>query len=318
MLTQDEVLAELAERGYEISPRRLVDWRQKELLPPLVKRGRGRGRAWIFVWEDPLIVEQVITVQELLWIHERTAWLYTPLWCLGFDVPLERVQAHLLGRVERLQARLTAGGTDPEEVADRLSDLALDEATRPGPRHGRSRVPADALEFWLNLLVGDAAYAPNRESLDRIATMLRHVTGQDMAESAGLMTARLSAAELRLLRRWVRRHAALPRLEAAARRAGESEWAAVHADWKALAHLIRTVGVIAEGEQWEELYPVWLRIVAVVGPWLSLVDLSMRQDGSGTVWDGFRHGVTDFADRLETDPDLQRQVRENWQKPKGG
>lgn len=101
MLTQEDVLAELDERGYEISPHRLVDWRQKGLLPPLVKRGRGRGGGWVSGWEDPHIVHQVITVQELLWIRERTAWLYVPLWCMGFAVPLERVQAHLRGVVER-------------------------------------------------------------------------------------------------------------------------------------------------------------------------------------------------------------------------
>ncbi len=108
MLTPDEVLHELRERGYDIGSRRLVDWRQKALLPPLVNRGRGQGKGWVYGWDDPRIVEQIIAVQELLWMHERTSWLYVPLWCLGFDVPLERVQPRLLSMVERRQASLTA------------------------------------------------------------------------------------------------------------------------------------------------------------------------------------------------------------------
>ena len=69
MLTQEEVLAELEARGYEISPRRLVDWRQKGLLPPLVKHGRGRGRAWIYVWEEPLIVEEAFAEEPAAETH---------------------------------------------------------------------------------------------------------------------------------------------------------------------------------------------------------------------------------------------------------
>lgn len=138
-----------------------------------------------------------------------------------------------------------------------------------------------------------------------------------MAESAGLMTARLSAAELRLLRRWVRRHAAMPRLKEVACRAGESEWAEVHADWQALAGLIRTIGVIADGEEWEEFQAVSWRVVVVGGPWLSLVNLSMRRDGAGKTWDNIRAGLTEFTVRLETGPVAREQMRQSWQKPNG-
>lgn len=215
-----------------------------------------------------------------------------------------------------MQTRLTAGKMDPDLEADRLSDLAPDEATRPGPRHGRSRVPTHALEYWLNLLVGDTAYAPDRESLNVLAATLRHLTGQDLVGSPEVGTWQLSAAELRLLRRWVRRHAALPRLEEAARGASESEWAAVHADWQALAHLIRTISVIAGEDQWKAYRSFWLRVVGIAGPWVSVVNLSMRQDGSGRVWDGFRHGVSSFADRLETDPVAREHLRQSWPKPR--
>ena len=312
MLTPDAVLLELKERGYELTARRLVDWRQKELLPPLVKRGRGHGKGWVYAWENPMIVEQVIAVQELLRIHERTSWLYVPLWCLGFDVPLERVRSQLLARIERRQAFLTGGEKDPDELADRVSELALTEVTRPGPRRGRSQESADVLEYWLNLLTGDTDYTPDSETLEEIATGLGRFSGRDALVGMPVSTWRSSALDLDAVQQWTGQHAAIPRLEEAARNATEREWDAVHADWQALAHLIWTVGSFTDDDTWEQQFRVWLRMVAVLGPWVSVVDLSMRRQGQGKTWDDIRGGISEFTEQLEVDPDMQRQVRVNW------
>lgn len=311
MLTQDEVIAELDARGYEITPRRLVDWRQKELLPPLVKRGRGYPGGWIYVWEDPLVVDQAIAVQELLWLHGRTGWLYVPLWCLGFKVPLERVRAQLLTRLGRSQSHLTGGNEDPVAIADTVSALAFDEATRPGPRQGR-RGAADVLEYWLNLLVGDADYAPDWEGWGQVAAQLSRFMGWDATDAKQEETWITSPAGLRLIRRWTRWYAALPRLEEAARDATEAEWAEVHADWQALGQLVRTVSALAEEEIPEAYRELGLRVVAIAGPWLSLVDLSMRWRGQGHVCDTLHSELVSMQERLEQEPAMQEQVRQLW------
>jgi hypothetical protein len=313
MLTPDEVLRELKERGYDVSSRRLVDWRQKQLVPPVKKRGRGQGRGWVYVWEDPQIVEQVIAVQELLWIHERTSWLYVPLWCLGFNVPLERVRSQLLARIERRQSFLTGGEKDPEELGFQLSELALTEVTRPGPRRGRSQESADVLEYWLNVLAGDTDYAPDWEALEEIATALWRFSGRDALAGMSVDSWRLDELDLDVVQRWARQYAAMPRLEEVVLNAAESEWTAVHADWQALAQAVRTFGTFAEEEdRWDHLHFFWFRAIAVAGPWLNLVDLSMRRQGQGKMWDDIRHGVSVFIERLEAEPDLQQQVRELW------
>lgn len=308
MLTPDEVVHELKERGYELTLRRLVDWRQKALLPPLVKRGRRQGRGWVYGWEDPLVVDQAIAVQELLWIHGHTDWLYVPLWCLGFDVPLERVRSRLLAMVETRRSRLTGGEMDPEELGFRLSELAVSLGRRPGPRRGHPQLPAEAAEFWFNLLAGDAEYAPDETTLAAIAAMVWGMTGGYAPAGAW----RLSGQGLHQLQRWVRQHVAMPRLEEAARNASEGEWEAVHADWQALARLERALQRIAAGEEWERFHELWRRVVAVLGPWLTLVDLSIRRHEPAPHIDRALQDVVDFASRLGVDPDLQRQVRENW------
>jgi hypothetical protein len=313
MLTPDEVLDELRERGYEIGPRRLVDWRQKELLPPLVKRGRGQGRGWAYGWDDSLIVEQVIAVQELLWMHERTSWLYVPLWCLGFDVPLERVKARLVAMVERRQSSLTGGEKDPDVLADRLSELAVTLGIRPGPRRGYPRMTAEAAEYWLNLLAGDADYAPESETLEEIAADLWRLSGRDALVGISVDAWRLSELDLDAAQQWTRQYAAIPRLVEAAGDATEDEWAAVHADWQALAAVAWATGEYAEDDAWDEFAWLWRRVVAVAGPWLTLVDLSMRQHGRATLWNTLRKKLWEFTERLKADPELQHQSRLLWQ-----
>lgn len=312
MQTPDEVLAEMLRRGYEITPRRLVDWRQKQLLPPLVKHGLGTGRGWIYVWEDPWIVEQVIAVQELLWIHERTSWLYIPLWCLGFDVPLERVRMQLRAKLERGHALLTNGAQERSSIADTVSALAFREATRAGPRTGR-QASVDVLEYWLTLLAGDTDYSPDLEAWSQIAAAVAAFGGSGTRYAAEAGEHLWTPAGLRLLRRWTRRYASLPRLEEAARKATDAEWAAVHLDWQALAHLVEVIGGYAEDDLWEEFFSFWLRVVAIAGPWMSLVDLSMRWRGQGQVWDNIRHELASMRERLEQEPSLREQLNEQWQ-----
>jgi len=312
MQTPNEIIAELNARGYAITPRRLTDWRQKALLPPLVKHGQGQGRAWTYVWHEADIVGQVIAVQELLRIHGHTDWLYVPLWCLGFTIPLERVQADLATMVNRRDTHLTGGQRDPDELRFRLSEVSMAIGLRPGPRRGRPRLSAEAVEYWLNLLAGDASYAPDREALVQIATALTRMSGRDASGDLKNGGSVLSPAQLRVIQRWMRRSAALPRLVEAARHASEHEWEAVHGDWRALAGVIQVVGEVSEDDEWDDYWRVWLRMVAIAGPWVSLADLSMRRWGQGTVWDDFRHTLVAFRDRLKIDVEWQQQVRAGW------
>lgn len=307
-MTPAEVIAELERRGYATTSRRLIDWRQKGLLPPLVKHGRGQGRGWVYVWEDPLVVEQAIAVQELLWLHGHTEWLYLPLWCLGFTVPLNQVRPQLLTMVEAYLEHLTGGMTEPEDVSDRLSQLAIADLTRSArTRSGRPTLSPEAVEYGLNLLAGGTAYVPDREALAGIARSAGALTGNGQRRGAP-KGRRLSAAELRHIRRWTKRHASLPLLHDAEANATEQEFAQVHADWRALAQLKRAIGDVVDNEAWEEFNLFALRVIVATGPWLTLLDLSMRRSGLAVTLDRFQATLADYAHDVETNPETRARL----------
>ncbi len=171
---------------------------------------------------------------------------------------------------------------------------------------------ADAIEYWLNLLAGDADYTPELETLEEIATALWKFSGRETLADTSVNAWRVSELDLDAIQRWTRQYAAMPRLVEAAGNADQCEWDTVHADWQAVAHLIWTAGSLTDDDTWEEQFLVWLRMVAVLGPWVSLVDLSMRWHGRDMVWENLRLSVLAFTKRLEAEPDLQRQMRAQW------
>jgi hypothetical protein len=86
-MRQSELISELERRGYEITERRLTDWRSKGLLPKLKQLGQGRGSGTIHVIEDPeTTINQAIAVFEMHERRWRTDSALLGIWCLGFDV----------------------------------------------------------------------------------------------------------------------------------------------------------------------------------------------------------------------------------------
>jgi len=305
LMTPNDLIEELALRGYDMTPRRLVDWRQKELLPPLVQRGRGQGRGWVNGWKDARVVEQAIAVQELLWIHERTDWLYVPLWCLGFDVPLARVKPQFLTKLARQRTFLTGGAEDPEDLGDTISELAFHEATRPGPRTSK-RLSPDLLEFVISLLVGVTEYTPDFDALRELAVEIERYRGSNDGAKAPQLR-RLDErwpAMLRLVRRWVHRYASLARLEEAAIAATDAEWEAVHTDWRTLHELIASIRDSVPSDRQETLGDLALRGSAIGGPWLTLVCLSLRRSGQGQAYDATKREVFSWLTYLEHHPTI--------------
>lgn len=297
-----------------MTPRRLVDWRQKGLLPPLVKHGRGRGGGWIYGWEDSLVVEQAIAVEELLAWHSRTDWLQVPLWCLGFSVPATRIRPQLLAIVDAHLDYVAGDAATREDVADRVSRLSVVEANEyRQQRTGRPDLTAEAVEYWLNLLAGRTAYAPNHAALVGIAEALARSIGAP-ADPSGTTKSRWSIkpSDLRLLRRWASRYASLPLLREAILNAADEEMQSVHDDWCAIAQLGRTVDHVVDDDAWEDIHLVWMRMVVAFGPWLSLFDLSLRRRGLGLELDRMRRQMGELMAYLESEPSVLATLRHSW------
>lgn len=304
LVTPNNLIEELALRGYDMTPRRLVDWRQKQLLPPLAQRGRGQGRGWINGWEDARIIEQAIAVQELLWMHERTDWLYVPLWCLGFDVPIARVKTTLLAKLQDRRRLLTNGSKDSDDIANTISALAFSEARRSGPK-GDRRLSSDLFEFMLGLMAGGSETPADLISLRDLAIDLDRF--RELSPSGADVWGDLDTrwpAILRLVRRWTYRYASIPRLEDAAVNATDAEWQSVHDDWRLIQQLIASIRDAVREEPWELLDEFLYRGTAVLGPWLSLVTLSLRRNGQGESYDAVKDELISFLRAIQRDPAL--------------
>lgn len=295
--------------------RRLVDWRQKGLLPPLVKHGRGRGGGWIYGWEDSFVAEQAIAVQELLAWHSRTDWLYVPLWCLGFSVPATRIRAQLRDIVNAQLDYVVGDAATREDVAHRVSKLSVVGANEyRRQRAGRPGLTAEAVEYWLNLLVaGRSDYAPNHAALVIIAEALFRAIGAPADPSGTTKSGwSIKSSDLRLLQRWASRYASLPLLRDAILEAADREMQCVHDDWRSIAQLERTFEQVVDNDSWENFHVVWMRMVAAFCPWLSLIDLSLRRRGLGSELDRIRWQMGEFVARFESEPALRATLRRSW------
>lgn len=314
MLTPAHVIAKLKQHGYAMTPRRLGDWREKGLLPPLVAHGKGRGQGWIYGWEDALVVEQAIAVEELLAWHSRTDWLYVPLWCLGFSVPPTRIRPRLLAIVNAHLDYVAGDALTREDVADHVSRLSVEEAKEyRRQRTGRPGPTAEALEYWLNMLAGRTAYAPNNAALVGIVESLANAFGGPV-DSSGTTESKWSIqpSDLRRARRWASQNASLPLLRDANIKATDEDMQRVHDDWRAIAQLERTLSRVDDDDAWADIHFGWMRIVAVLGPWLSLVDLSLRRRGLGPDLESTSRQIGELVTRLEYEPTLRSAFRDAW------
>ncbi|MGH2559953.1 MAG: hypothetical protein ACRDJH_12875 [Thermomicrobiales bacterium] len=312
MLTQAQVIEELERRGYEMTPRRLVDWRQKGLLPPLAKHGRGQGRGWIYGWDDPLVIEQAIAVEELLALRSRTDWLYLPLWCLGFNIPVSQIRPQLLAIVGANLEHVVGDEMTPGGVADRISKLAVTQAQSYQPERSRHpELSAEAVEYWLNLLAGSTDYSPNQTALIGIAESLWHSVNGGRPQTGRDNLWRAEPRDLRRLRRWFSQHASLPLARDAAVKVSDDGLQSVQDDWRSIARLVRAFGQADHHDAWWEFHRFWIRLVSVFGPELTLLDLSLRRHGRSPLLESLREQVDNMAVRVESDPDIRSKLRDS-------
>jgi hypothetical protein len=167
-ITSREVVEELARRGYVVSERRLVDWRQRNLLPGLDQRGLGRARGKTYTWPSSAVCDQVIAVLELLRRVRKASRVYLPLWLLGFEVPVARVRENLASPLARILAGIAAGAQLDGNIEDFLFNVVTDAAPELSEHLG-------ADEVWacdIGLLTSKAMFAGNsfvaREDVQRV------------------------------------------------------------------------------------------------------------------------------------------------------
>ena len=170
MISQKELSQELERLGYPTSLRKLTDWRQKGLLPPLKRRGKGPAKGQSIYWQEPDILQRALLLSEAFNHHVTTERAALLLAFAGFDVDAKRTRklwAKQLGEMER-QAN---GPRDINEYADdRFWDAGLKLAKQlheiPGVDSGAvERLTVEGLKT----VCAQDAFFYSPEELDGIA-----------------------------------------------------------------------------------------------------------------------------------------------------
>lgn len=87
-LTSAEVCDRLADYG--ITPRRLVDWRERDYLPPVMRVQRAdNARGAEYRWPDDEVIGHVTCILDSLKIRGRMDSATVMAWFCGFDYPID-------------------------------------------------------------------------------------------------------------------------------------------------------------------------------------------------------------------------------------
>lgn len=263
MITTAHLVEEMSRRGRPVTARRLVDWRRRELLPPLVVRGAGRGRGVRYAWPSARVLDQAEAVDELISGLRRVSRIYLPLWLLGFDVPVRRVRAGVVRALDGLRSHLEEQTHAYEDPRDLFFSLAADVAPAFARHYGLESAWFDDYAYHaITALAGHAELIDPEE-----VAALAGREGATVLPPEPLRAAALSHAE------WtgLARHFSLPKLESEIARAPDTELIAARDDLSRLSvALWRLAGEPAD------VHGDRLRVVAALGPPAFLAALLLR------------------------------------------
>lgn len=143
MLTPSQLRRQLAELGIRRELRVLTDWRERGLLPPLRRIGRGRGKGAKHVWEAD-VLDQAIAVHWLMRFDRNADGALVGLWLSGYPVSTPDARRAWLSHLKRVhKLRHTAS----MRYKDRFLGLARSSLkTAPGPQWARDFF-ADTLDW---------------------------------------------------------------------------------------------------------------------------------------------------------------------------
>ena len=114
-ITPTEVRRRLEGCDLLISERRLTDWRVRGWLPKLTRArpAQGAGPRAHYVWRDPDVVEQTLTLVVSLGLRGRLESARLLTWFSGFDYPIVQMRddwADFEGRPWRFERRRALAG----------------------------------------------------------------------------------------------------------------------------------------------------------------------------------------------------------------
>lgn len=138
MITPADLITELERHDVRVSERQLTDWRSKDLLPPLTRRGLGQGRGTVQGWEDPEVIEQALAADMLLQRKELVRPALSDLWLAGYEIDTEIAKDARLAELRNTRLRIDRKA----KAAGNLENLiARRSKKQPGNRSPISEFP---------------------------------------------------------------------------------------------------------------------------------------------------------------------------------
>lgn len=251
MVSQSQLVAELKERGYDVTERQVRDWRVKGLLPPLNSRSRGRALGVLRYWEsDEMVLSQAMTVSDLLDRNGRTKWVPLGLWFAGFDVNLGNVRTLWLETLARTRREWLGTALSKEECEDAIGDLCprLAKGLSDQPWARNAHLPWARLEPLLVEVLNaffnphpDAEIAIDKQLADTARALMYHNrTDRECSEF-------VSESELGEWLDFIRRNVSVSAMRKIIAEATDDDLTVAHNRWLLVCELFKLLSANASG-----------------------------------------------------------------------
>lgn len=309
-LTLKELVAVLHKLGLtDVKERRIIDWKEKSLLPPFDAPGRGLGKGkgkeagrW---GSRRLVIEQAVWIYRLLRIYRYAGNIYLPLWMLGFSVPIKFVREDLTSSLKSLiklfeKDNVKAGTTEDEKedtLEDYIGDLVFKQInTRKIPEI--FRMPLEVAEIPINIFfnpdykIDDGGFEDGVSSLaEWKETFEQEIMPQftkGLIDNSEIPTKPIEPAGIELFfenAAFFQQHLSVPRLRQCVCEASEEDFLQVQEDMKVVQSIAegfsRFISIMMKNiadfdvAAWDQM----LRLFFQFSNLIVLADISMRRSG---------------------------------------
>lgn len=164
-LTVSKLRGNLDKKGISLTERILTDWRSKELLPPLTRKGKGILKGTENYWEQPHIFKQAYTIFQLMPYVNRVGELFIPLYLLGFEVPIDMVRLELDRWSKKRIIELNPNNS-PQEELEFLMEGKADQIARYTPKEEKTKLSLDSIQYMSQMLLN--LYVNSNFKLDEL------------------------------------------------------------------------------------------------------------------------------------------------------
>lgn len=316
-ITPTEVRRRLEGCDLLISERRLTDWRVRGWLPKLTRArpAQGAGPRAHYVWRDPDVVEQTLTLVVSLGLRGRLESARLLTWFSGFDYPIVQMRddwADFEGRPWRFERRRALAGFRGSDE-DALDLLKLEaRATRSIQKLGVSKLFTDT---YVRLLF-DASYRPEAElTQERAQGLLGDLTRVFSDEAFKVLLPHLRPEPVPMIVQFLQDLHSHPRLVSLIRGLSDSELETVHRDCRFFLGpyraLLRDAIMCANTGEARDRIGLWMvpRLSWRVGRYLMLLDIALRRRGLGRQLDATVGSIHE----LVNDPENRALLAQQWQ-----